>query len=96
MLSLAVSIATACIKPATDEKALYGVEGPIEQIWLPRTVAGWPAPFLADDPRTSVIHKIGVEDTFRLGPFLGTLSFWFLVISTIWRLVALLFRSRQH
>lgn len=58
---------------------MYGSEGQLDQIWLPREVAGWPAPFLADKPGISVPHKLGVEDAFRLGPFVGTLSFWFLV-----------------
>lgn len=61
---------------------MYSTEGPLHLNWLPREVAGWPAPFLADDPGTSVAHKIGVEDAFRFGPFIATLSFWFLIIST--------------
>lgn len=61
---------------------MYGTEGPLRLNLLPREVAGWPAPFLADDPGTSVTHKVGVEDTFRLGPFIATLSFWFLIVST--------------
>lgn len=85
-VALAISIATAWINPATDERAMYGFEGPLEQNWLPREVAGWPAPFLADSPNTSVIHKLGVEDDFRPGPFAGTLSFWFLVVSAAARL----------
>lgn len=62
---------------------MYGHEGKITQNWLPRKVAGWPAPFIADNPNTSVIHNVGVEDVFRLGPFIATLSFWFLFVSTI-------------
>jgi hypothetical protein len=73
-LALAITIATAWVSPATDERALYGLEGPIEQNWLPRAVAGWPAPYLADDPDTSVIHKVGPEDNFRLGAFAATLE----------------------
>jgi len=80
VLALAVSLATAWINPSTDERAMYGNEGPLQQNWLPPKVSGWPAPFLADDPGTSVTHKIGFEDTFRLGSFIGTLSFWYLVI----------------
>ncbi len=68
------------IHPATDERAMYGFEGPIEQNWLPRKSAGWPAPFFADSPHTSVVHKIGPEDDFRPGPFVATLSFWFMTM----------------
>lgn len=80
ILALAITIGTGSISSYTDEKAMYGHEGPVEQNWLPREVAGWPAPFLADSPHTSVIHKIGVEDDFRPGPFVASLSFWFLLV----------------
>jgi hypothetical protein len=96
MWSHIVSVTTAWINPATDERALYGSEGPIEHNWLPRAVAGWPAPLLADKPGTSVIHKVGVEDTFRPVPFFATLSCWTVVISAIWSLVALLTQVRRR
>lgn len=79
-LAFAISLSTAWIIPATDERAMYGFEGPLQRNWLPREVAGWPAPFLADNPGTSVTHKVGFEDTFRVGAFIGTFSFWFLVV----------------
>lgn len=85
-LALAITIATAWVNPITDERTMYGHEGPTEENWLPREVAGWPAPFLADNPGTSVIHDVGVEDVFRPGPFVATLSFWFLVVSATGRL----------
>ncbi len=88
LLALAITVATIWIARPTDERAMYGTEGPVEQNWLPREVAGWPAPFIADDPSTSVIHQIGVEDDFRTGPFVATWSFWVLVVaavSRIWR-----------
>lgn len=75
-----LTIASAWINPPTDEYAMYGNMGPPEQNWQPREVAGWPAPYLADSPGTSVIHKIGLEDAFRPGSFIATLSFWFVVI----------------
>lgn len=84
---------TACsiiVQSATDERAMYGFEGPLEQNWLPRKLAGWPAPFVADSPHTSVIHKIGPEDDFRPGPFVATLSFWYVAtlgIARLWYLV---------
>ena len=90
LLALAITVATGWITRLTDERAMYGTEGPVEQNWLPREVAGWPAPFIADDPGTSVIHQIGVEDDFRTGPFVATWSFWLLVmlaIGRIWRRV---------
>lgn len=86
MAALLLTATSAWISPSTDERAMYGFEGPLEQNWLPREVAGWPAPFLADSPNTSVIHKVGLEDDFRPGPLLGTLSFWFVVVLAISRL----------
>ena len=58
-LALAITVATAWVSTTTDERTMYGHEGLMEGNWLPREVAGWPAPFLADDPGTSVIHKWG-------------------------------------
>lgn len=86
LLALAISVATAWINPVTDERAMYGHEGPLEYNWLPREVAGWPAPFLADNPGTSVIHDVGLEDVFRPGPFLATLCFWLLCVLAMRRL----------
>lgn len=42
---------------------------------------GWPAPFLADDPSTSVTSQLGLEDQFRPGPFIADLAFWFVLFS---------------
>jgi hypothetical protein len=95
-LALAASLATAWSNPSTDEKAMYGHEGPLEQNWLPREVAGWPAPFLADDPSTSVTHRVGLEDTFRLGPFVGTLSFWFFFMSATRALIRWVLYARRR
>ena len=78
--AFALTIASAWINPSTDEHAMYGNMGPPEQNWQPREVAGWPAPYLADNPGTSIIHKVGLEDKFRPGSFVATLSFWFVVI----------------
>jgi hypothetical protein len=75
-----LTIASASINSSTDERAMYGNMGPPEQNWQPREVAGWPAPYLADSPGTSVIHEVGLEDEFRPGSFIATLSFWFVVI----------------
>lgn len=87
-VALLLACASALIHPATDEQAMYGFEGPLEQNWLPRMVGGWPAPFLADSPDTSVPHQIGPEDHFRPGPFVADLGFWAMVILgafKVWR-----------
>ena len=84
--ALLISVGTLGFTPTTDERAMYGYEGPIEQNLQPREVGGWPAPFLADNPNTSVPHQLGVEDNFRLGPFLGTLSFWALIVGSLFAL----------
>ena len=41
--AFAITIATIWINPSTDERAMYGFEGPLEQNWLPRELGGWPA-----------------------------------------------------
>jgi hypothetical protein len=82
-IALAISLATIGIAVPTDERAMYGHEGPLEQNRQPRELGGWPTPFLADNPHTSVPHQLGVEDNFRLGSFVGTLSFWILVVQAI-------------
>lgn len=95
-LAFAISLSTAWINPATDERAMYGFEGPLQQNWLPREVAGWPAPFLADNPGTSVPHKVAFEDIFRVGPFIGTLGFWFLVVFAACALIRSLIVARSR
>jgi hypothetical protein len=79
LFALSLTAASLWLPTRSDERAMYGHEGPVEQNWLPRKLAGWPAPYLADNPNTSVPHQIGPEDDFRLGPFLATLSFWLLL-----------------
>lgn len=91
--ALLLTCASAVIHPASDERAMYGLEGPLEQNWLPRELAGWPAPFLADSGETSVPHQIGPEDTFRPGPFVADLGFWALVVLGVLRLWRLLRRQ---
>jgi hypothetical protein len=85
--ALILTIASAWINPPTDERALYGHEGSTKENLQPREVAGWPAPYLADSPHTSVIHQVGVEDNFRAGPFVASLSFWLLVSLVVARLI---------
>ncbi|RYZ73614.1 MAG: hypothetical protein EOP09_01620 [Proteobacteria bacterium] len=81
--ALAISVATISIRPPSDERAIYGTEGSAEQNAPLREVAGWPAPFIADDPGSSVTHRIGLEDNFRFGPFVATWSFWFLALCAV-------------
>ena len=96
LLALAITIATAWINPPTDERTMYGREGPVEQNWLPREVAGWPAPYLADNPNTSVIHNVGVEDNFRAGSFIATLSFGCIIVSALRRFGRWIRRKMQR
>jgi hypothetical protein len=86
-LALVATLASLWISPFTDERAMYGHDGPVEQNLQSREVGGWPAPFLADNPNTSVPHQLGVEDNFRPGQFVGTLSFWLLVVGSIFALI---------
>lgn len=86
LCALVLTLGTVCINPTSDERAMYGFEGPLEQNWLPRKLAGWPAPYLADNPDTSAPHQIGPEDDFRTGAFIADLCFWFIVSATIARL----------
>lgn len=39
IFALAITIGTIWINPTTDERTMYGHEGPVEQNWLPREVA---------------------------------------------------------
>lgn len=81
--ALVLTIVSGWINPPTGKYAMYGNMGPPEQNWRPREVAGWPAPYLADSPGTSVIHQVGFEDEFRPSSFIATLSFWFVMISLL-------------
>lgn len=94
LAALLLTAATAMMPYVTDERAMYGAEGPPDRNWQPRELAGWPAAFLADDPNTSVIHRIGPEDMFRPGPFVATLAFWTVVSGFAIKLVRRTRRSR--
>jgi hypothetical protein len=87
LVALVLTIGSAWITPPTDERAMYGHEGSMEENLQPREVAGWPAPYLADSPNTSVIHQLGIEDDFRAGPFVATFSFWLLISLAVARLI---------
>lgn len=93
-LAVVLTLASIWIHPASGEKALYGHEGTLERYDLPREVAGWPAPFLADDPGTSIPHKIGLEDVLRPGPLVATWCFWFVAVLCVRKLLKLLTSGR--
>jgi hypothetical protein len=95
VVAFLLTMSTAWINPVTDERALYGMEGRPEENLKPREVAGWPAPYLADSTHTSVIHQIGIEDVFRPGPFVATLSFWYLFALGAVRLFTRVSRRRN-
>ena len=78
-LAFVLSMFSLQIRPTTSEYAEYSNVGSPAENWRPRLVAGWPAPFVADVPSSSVPRQIGPEDEFRFGAFLGTFSFWLLV-----------------
>jgi hypothetical protein len=95
-LAFTLTIASAFVPVSTDKRALYGHDGPLGQNWLPRELGGWPAPYLADNPNTSVPHKLGPEDVIRPGSFVATPSFWLLVsLALSWLLRAALRWSSQ-
>ncbi len=96
LLAVVLTLASISIHPASDEEALYGHEGALERYYLPREVAGWPAPFLADDPGTSVPHKIGMEDVLRPGSLVATWCFWFVVVIGLRKLLKLLTSGRRE
>jgi hypothetical protein len=85
--ALVLTIGSAWITPPPEERAMYGHEGSMEENLQPREVAGWPAPYLADSPHTSVTHQVGIEDDFRAGPFVATFSFWLLISLAVARLI---------
>ncbi|PKB25697.1 hypothetical protein B0I00_0903 [Novosphingobium kunmingense] len=75
-----LTLSSLLVVTTGGERTMYGYEGGVAENFRPREQAGWPAPFLADSPDTSVIHQIGVEDDLRAGNLLGTYAFWLLVV----------------
>lgn len=62
---------------------------------IPALGAGFPLPFLVDNPQVSVPHAIGLfEDDFRPGAFVVDALFWF-GIGIIIRQIFRSFRRRQ-
>lgn len=86
-LALLLTLLSSLIQDRNLEVASYGAEGPISEYLYARPVAGWPAPFLTDNPATSVILQIGVEDDFRPWPFAADIAFWYLISAGIWMVV---------
>ena len=53
----------------------------------PALHAGWPAPFMTDDPNVSVPGQIGLgEDHFAWGPFVADVAFYALILALVIRL----------
>jgi hypothetical protein len=86
-VATALTTASLTFQQRSTEVALYGGEGDLAENLRPRPVAGWPAPFVADSPATSVLFQIGVEDDFRGGPFVADLAFWYLFVAILARLI---------
>ncbi|WP_294357960.1 hypothetical protein [uncultured Sphingomonas sp.] len=80
--ALAVTSLSVVVQDDRGNVASYGSEGGLSQV-QPRIEGGWPAPFLADDPATSVPHKLGAEDVFRPGSFIADTAFWYLIVGAI-------------
>jgi hypothetical protein len=93
LLALLMTLLSALIQDTTVEVASYGGEGPVSEYLYPRPVAGWPAPFLADNPATSVIQQIGVEDDFRPWSFVADIAFWYLTSAGLWLVIRRLSRK---
>lgn len=79
-LAFLMTLLSLLVQDSDVEVASYGSEGNVADYLYPRPVAGWPAPFLADNPGTSVILQLGVEDNFRLWPFVADVGFWCWVV----------------
>ena len=82
-----LTLASATIQRNDQEVAAYGNMGTIDDMVKPRLTGGWPAPFIADSPNTSVLYKIGIEDDIRPGPFAANVAFWYLVLLGLGALV---------
>lgn len=84
--ALAFAGASVVVQRNDASVAVYGSEGGLSHVH-PRIEGGWPAAFLADDPATSVPHKLGIEDAFRPAPFIADVSFWYLAVGLMLWLV---------
>lgn len=80
LAALGLTLASAKVVTTGDEVAQYGGEGTVSEMFKPRELGGWPAPYLADSTATSVPHQIGLEDDFRPGPFVASFAFWLLIV----------------
>lgn len=87
LAALGLTLASARVVTTGDEVAQYGGEGTVGEMFRPRELGGWPAPYLADSTATSVPHRIGLEDDFRLGPFVATYAFWLLAVLALARML---------
>lgn len=92
LAAVLLTMASLAVVTTNGERTMYGYEGGVSENFRPREQAGWPAPFLADSPDTSVVHQIGPEDELRPGNLVATLSFWLLVVIALRRFLR---RGRQ-
>lgn len=91
--ALLVTLFSVSIHDTTSEIAFYGGEGTVAEYLYARPVGGWPAPFVADNPGTSVILHLGLEDNFRLGSFVADVAFWYLTSAGLWMIIRCLRRK---
>lgn len=85
--ALAFTLGSLAVVTTNGERTMYGHEGGARENFRPREQAGWPAPYLADSPDTSVPHQLGVEDDLRTGNLIATFAFWLLVMLVLGRFI---------
>ncbi|WP_296680061.1 hypothetical protein [Novosphingobium sp.] len=85
--ALLLTLCSLLVVSNNGERTMYGHEGLLNDNFLPREQAGWPAPFLVDSPDTSVLHKVGLEDDLRPFNLLASYSFWLLIVLGFFRLL---------
>ena len=94
--AIALATASVVVQRSDTEVAAYGSEGSIEEQVRPRIVGGWPAPFLADSPATSVPCKLGMEDDLRLGALIADIALWYLLLEIVARLARMARRRARY
>jgi len=91
-LSFVFTVGTVFYQRPSSEVVMYGNLCNIEQ-WMhcyqPREAAGFPFPYGFDSPGVTVEHVVwpGMEDEFRLLPFIINIWFYFLMLTVSFRLV---------
>jgi len=91
-LSLILTVGTVFYQRPSTEIVQYGNVCSIDQ-WMhcyqPREAAGFPFPYGFDTPGVTAEHAVwpGMEDEFRLLPFIINIWFYFLMLIVTFRLV---------